>query len=81
MEVEAEFEDLSAQLFEAQQRVHEQAQSLTESEAKRCAHRAVSLASVAWLNEVLFPWWLGRFVSERPVLHGLSLPEQQCPPS
>ena len=33
--MEAEFEDLSAQLFEAQQRVHELQQSLTESEAKR----------------------------------------------
>ena len=36
VEVEAEFEDLSAQLFEAQQKVHELTQSLTESDAKRC---------------------------------------------
>jgi len=39
VEVEAEFEDLSAQLFEAQQKVHELQQSLTESDAKRCAQR------------------------------------------
>ena len=39
VEVEAEFEDLSAQLFEAQQKVHELQQSLTESDAKRCAPR------------------------------------------
>lgn len=35
MEVEQEFEELNEQLFNAQQRVHEQQQSLNESEAKR----------------------------------------------
>ena len=37
MEVEQEFEELNQQLFNAQQRVHEQQQSLNESEAKRWA--------------------------------------------
>lgn len=37
VEVEQEFEELNEQLFNAQQRVHELQQSLTESEAKRCA--------------------------------------------
>ncbi len=37
MEVEQEFEELNEQLFNAQQRVHEQQQSLNESEAKRWA--------------------------------------------
>lgn len=37
VEVEQEFEELNEQLFHAQQKVHELQQSLTESEAKRCA--------------------------------------------
>ena len=34
--MEQEFEELNAQLFNAQQKVHELQQSNTESEAKRC---------------------------------------------
>jgi len=79
VEVEQEFEELNEQLFHAQQKVHELQQSLTESEAKRCAFcvhgatppvppfncgQAVALA-LLWLEAIGCVIWIANTLLER----------------